>query len=226
MKENNEEENTINHAISVQSLIEKKDVGNYFWISSTNTDSSKDYVKASLLSISSKHIYGVVFNTCKGEIRVLSDSSSKDLYRSNSDFGFDFGWINQEDFLAAIKAERILDRIISKNKLPFKRTTAEQDDRIHMELDTPLRAIAIELSQMLEEKNKSYGDSYGRCHKILNELWPNGVEFKDYHKLLAVTRVIDKLFRIANDEKAFSEDPWRDIAGYAMLMINKAGKND
>jgi hypothetical protein len=43
--------------------------------------------------------------------------------------------------------------------------------------------------------------------------------------LLAVTRIIDKLFRIATDEKAFSEDPWADIAGYAILMVGQENED-
>jgi len=81
-----------------------------------------------------------------------------------------------------------------------------------------IKEKAQEIASIVEQKNKSYGNSYHRCHIILNELWPDGVPVGDYKKLLAVTRIVDKLFRIANDENAFSEDPWRDIAGYALLM--------
>jgi hypothetical protein len=35
--------------------------------------------------------------------------------------------------------------------------------------------------------------------------------------MLAVVRILDKLFRIANDKNAFNEDPWQDIAGYGIL---------
>jgi hypothetical protein len=35
--------------------------------------------------------------------------------------------------------------------------------------------------------------------------------------LLTVVRILDKLFRIANSKDAFNEDPWFDIAGYAIL---------
>jgi hypothetical protein len=37
--------------------------------------------------------------------------------------------------------------------------------------------------------------------------------------MLAITRVIDKLFRIATKKDAFGESPWRDICGYAILGI-------
>lgn len=50
-------------------------------------------------------------------------------------------------------------------------------------------------------------------------LFPNGVQLAQYQDLLVITRIIDKLFRIANDKTAFSEDPWKDIAGYAILSL-------
>jgi hypothetical protein len=37
---------------------------------------------------------------------------------------------------------------------------------------------------------------------------------------LAVTRVLDKLFRLATDPTYGSESPWRDIAGYALLRLH------
>lgn len=36
--------------------------------------------------------------------------------------------------------------------------------------------------------------------------------------MLAIVRVFDKMMRIATDKDAFGEDPWRDIAGYAILL--------
>ena len=38
-----------------------------------------------------------------------------------------------------------------------------------------------------------------------------------YKDTLAVARIIDKLFRIANRKNAFDESPWMDIAGYGLL---------
>ena len=37
--------------------------------------------------------------------------------------------------------------------------------------------------------------------------------------MLGITRVIDKLFRIANRKEAFGENPWEDIAGYGLLGV-------
>jgi len=37
--------------------------------------------------------------------------------------------------------------------------------------------------------------------------------------MLAITRVLDKLFRLATRKDAFGESPWNDICGYAILGI-------
>jgi hypothetical protein len=53
----------------------------------------------------------------------------------------------------------------------------------------------------------------------LSVLYPSGIKPEQYTDALAIIRVIDKLFRIANNKDAFAESPWRDIAGYALLGI-------
>ena len=55
--------------------------------------------------------------------------------------------------------------------------------------------------------------------EIIKVLYPNGIQPKQYRDMLAIVRVIDKLFRIANNKDAFGESPWRDIAGYSLLGI-------
>jgi hypothetical protein len=37
--------------------------------------------------------------------------------------------------------------------------------------------------------------------------------------MLAITRIVDKLFRIATKKDAFGENPFKDIAGYGILGI-------
>jgi hypothetical protein len=89
--------------------------------------------------------------------------------------------------------------------------------------------IALEISSLTAEKNAAYGDSYTRACNILKELYPYGVQPSEYRDLLAMTRVIDKLFRIATRKDAFGESPWRDICGYSLLGIEsdeKLNKDD
>ena len=77
--------------------------------------------------------------------------------------------------------------------------------------------IAAEIGSLTAEKNKAYGDSFTRACNVLEELYPNGVKPHEFRDMLAIVRVIDKLFRLATRKDAFGESPWRDICGYALL---------
>ena len=81
------------------------------------------------------------------------------------------------------------------------------------------KKIALEIGDLVQEKNDAYGDSFGQACKILEVLYPNGIKPNQYRDALAVTRVIDKLFRLANKKDAFGESPWRDICGYSILGV-------
>jgi len=69
----------------------------------------------------------------------------------------------------------------------------------------------------LLEKRKAYGKAFKKSRKILEILYPDGIPVDKYLNVLATVRVVDKLFRIANDTDAFGESPWQDIMGYALL---------
>ena len=75
----------------------------------------------------------------------------------------------------------------------------------------------LELGQLVDEKQAAYGDSFGRSERVLAALYPDGIEPSQYRDALAVVRIVDKLFRIANKKDAFGESPWQDIAGYGLL---------
>ena len=79
--------------------------------------------------------------------------------------------------------------------------------------------IGNEIGKLVQEKNEAYGDSFGQACRILEVLYPNGIEPSQYRDALAITRVIDKLFRLSNKKDAFGESPWRDICGYAILGV-------
>lgn len=79
--------------------------------------------------------------------------------------------------------------------------------------------LGNEIGELLLKKNTAYGNSFEKAEDILKVLFPDGVPLEKYQDFLTVTRIIDKLFRIATDKNAFSEDPWRDIAGYAILSL-------
>ena len=83
--------------------------------------------------------------------------------------------------------------------------------------------VAAEIGSLLATKEEAYGCSYATTPQILEILFPYGVAVKDYEKLLYITRVIDKLNRIANNDN--TEDPYQDICGYSLLAMRQRNKN-
>ena len=81
------------------------------------------------------------------------------------------------------------------------------------------KQIATQIGSLVQEKNEAYGDSFGQACRILEVLYPEGIKPSQYRDALAITRVIDKLFRLANKKDAFGESPWKDICGYAILGV-------
>jgi hypothetical protein len=79
--------------------------------------------------------------------------------------------------------------------------------------------IGTEIGRLVQEKNLAYGDSFNQSHLVLQVFYPNGVMPHQYKDMLAVTRIIDKLFRVANDKGYAGESPFKDICGYAILSI-------
>jgi len=89
--------------------------------------------------------------------------------------------------------------------------------------------IGAEIGSLVAVKQAAYGDSFGKSGEILKILYPNGISPEQFDDALCLTRIIDKLFRIATDRDALGEDPYRDIAGYCLLairrrMVEKAAK--
>ena len=84
--------------------------------------------------------------------------------------------------------------------------------------------LGREIGRLVDEKQRAYGDSFGKSGAILRILYPDGIKIDQYDDALAVVRIIDKLFRIATDKDAFGESPYRDIVGYGLLGSNKGMK--
>lgn len=80
-----------------------------------------------------------------------------------------------------------------------------------------LREIGAELGELVATKNAAYGSSFSSSADFLRLLYPNGVKPEQYLHMLTVARIFDKLMRIATDKDAFGEEPFKDIAGYAIL---------
>jgi hypothetical protein len=77
------------------------------------------------------------------------------------------------------------------------------------------------VGKLVAEKQEAYGDSFGKAHKILKVLFPEGIKPEQYLDVLTICRVVDKLFRLATDPTYGDESPWRDICGYSLLSMGK-----
>lgn len=78
-----------------------------------------------------------------------------------------------------------------------------------------------ELGRLITTKQLAYGDSFGRSCDVLRILYPDGIRPGQYGDALAVTRIVDKLFRVAAGSLG-GESPYKDIAGYGLLGWAKA----
>ena len=81
--------------------------------------------------------------------------------------------------------------------------------------------IGQEVGKLVADKQKAYGDSFGRSGECLRQMFPDGIKPHQYNDLLTIARILDKLFRIANDPDAFSENPYQDIVGYGLLGMKR-----
>lgn len=79
--------------------------------------------------------------------------------------------------------------------------------------------IGTEIGKLVKEKNVAYGDSFAHSGEILKLLYPNGVRPEQYTTVLALVRILDKIFRLATKPDYNSENSWADIAGYCILML-------
>ncbi len=89
--------------------------------------------------------------------------------------------------------------------------------------DTKFEELGIKIGQLVDEKQRAYGNSFGNSGKVLRALYPDGISPEQYDDALCVVRIIDKLFRIATKKDALGESPYRDIAGYGLLGAHFLG---
>lgn len=82
--------------------------------------------------------------------------------------------------------------------------------------------LALEIGNLVDEKNRQYGDSFKECEQFIRLLYPNGVQPEAYGDLLCIVRMWDKLKRIgtaAGSSDPGNEEPYKDLAGYALLGL-------
>lgn len=101
----------------------------------------------------------------------------------------------------------------SSNKAPLPAATSGADKR---QLTARYEKFARRLSALVAEKQHAYGDSFRYAGDVLKLFFPDGIPVERYGDLLTITRIVDKLFRVANQKDFGGESPYEDIAGYAM----------
>ena len=74
------------------------------------------------------------------------------------------------------------------------------------------------IGNLVAEKQLQYGDSFGNAGKVLKVLYPNGISIDQMEDALVVVRIVDKLFRVANNNMG-EEDAFQDITGYGLLAV-------
>ena len=84
------------------------------------------------------------------------------------------------------------------------------------------KRLGWKVGRLVEDKQMTYGNSFGNSHKILQILYPNGINLEQMEDVLTMARILDKLFRIANKKTAYGESPYRDICGYSLLALQRA----
>jgi len=86
---------------------------------------------------------------------------------------------------------------------------------------------ADKLVKLLQKKRDAYGDNLSSGAKFLTMFYPDGIPVAAYKDLLIMVRVLDKLFRLANQHRhddsgdGFFDDesPWWDVAGYGLATV-------
>ena len=83
------------------------------------------------------------------------------------------------------------------------------------------------LIELLKKKRDAYGDNLTSGATFLHLFYPDGIPVAAYKDLLIMVRVLDKLFRLANQHRhddsgdGFFDDesPWWDVAGYGLATV-------
>jgi len=89
------------------------------------------------------------------------------------------------------------------------------------ECDGTFESIGWNVGELVQQKQRAYGDSFGRSGECLRQMFPDGIRPEQYDDLLTIARILDKLFRIANNKDAFNENPYQDIVGYGLLGMKR-----
>jgi len=85
------------------------------------------------------------------------------------------------------------------------------------EIPEKYEKLGREVGALVDEKQRAYGNSFGKAGAFLRILYPVGIQPEQYGDALALVRIFDKMMRVATDKGALDESPFKDIAGYGLL---------
>ena len=84
-----------------------------------------------------------------------------------------------------------------------------------------IHTIAKDLCDLIQKKNQAYGNAFDKTEDILKILYPDGIQPNQYKDVHVLVRMLDKMSRIAKDNDPFGESPYQDLAGYALLSLQR-----
>lgn len=70
------------------------------------------------------------------------------------------------------------------------------------------KQIADEIADLVTEKQKAYGNSFGEAESFLKLLYPDGIPVEKYKDMLTLVRIWDKIKRIATNKDALGDNSW------------------
>lgn len=80
-----------------------------------------------------------------------------------------------------------------------------------------------EAAEIYEARNKVYGDNYKLVGKVMEGLFPDGVQLNsvdDYNRFHLLELAVVKLTRYCNNwDKGGHEDSLKDLSVYAMMIL-------
>jgi hypothetical protein len=96
-----------------------------------------------------------------------------------------------------------------------------------------LQEALATLEQTLSYKGQYYGDTFDLVPRILRILYESRrneqgqylLDDRDWDNMIALTRVLDKICRIVAGDRG-EESAWKDIAGYAILRLQRTRAAD
>lgn len=120
----------------------------------------------------------------------------------------------RKDFVDQLIKQGEQNLLTAKKQFAESRTAAVKKQSL-------LHSMADEIVSLLEKKEEAYGSAFDKVGDFVRLLYPEGVQPHQYTDMLFCVRMFDKMMRVANNKKAFNEEPYKDMTGYSFLGWRK-----